>query len=763
MALKEAIKDFAYKLGADLVGIGDIGRCAHAPLMMSPQGLYPDAQSVIVMAVHHPDACIELGGEKHPQDIGPYTVQYAMNSRLDHLSYRMATFLEQQGFGAVPIAASNIWRYNQYKDLDAIFAPDISNIYMAVVAGLADMGFNGLALTPEYGARNRFVTVVTNAALEPDPLIPPGTVCDNCMLCRKHCPTAALSTEIDGEKVLKIGPYEYRFPNKNLWRCAWGEHFDLEVNLDIPDVVDEQVILDFVAEHGVRSGEMGQCLKFCLPADKRSFDRDYSRTPMRKYSLSPETRIPHRADTDRLVNRAVEGGADRVVVRSREDLLEHGIDLDDYLPGAKSAVTMMVLYDKGREAGAPFYFGANRTIEFLCYDMTRELEKLGARTLMTMRNEPWNPDPSHNANISDQVIATLPELHAEVVYANTIITREPMESAILGEGAVCGTDFGDASVSLTHALKSMARSLGADLAGIASADRVNNLADQLREIYEGAKYFEAWDKSIRFSPYKPKVNELAVHVKDCSDWLQGAQSVFVIGSRYHKTVLRQATKPPAEAVGPYCFDTYASAWENVMIASRVVQRLREFGYRAMMTTDLHAVDSVTASPRGYQPDLFANRFVALAAGLGWLSVSGHLATPEFGLRQRCIAIVTDAPLEADAPIQPEDVGDLCRECEEMCVTTCPSQAFDGQNITIECEGKTYSYRHIDRPRCDWSKRDTITGESGFKYLGSPLDVKPPEQITADAIAEAVKGHDPIKKFRPVVAEPCVLNCPYATK
>ncbi len=159
MSLKESIKNFAFELGADLVGVGDIGRCSEAPLMMSPQGLYPDAKSVIVLGIHHPDACIELGGEKHPQDIGPYTVQYLMNSRLDHLSYSMATFLEKQGFGAIPIAASNIWRYNQYKDLKAIFAPDVSNIYMAVVAGLADMGFNGLALTPEYGARNRFVTI----------------------------------------------------------------------------------------------------------------------------------------------------------------------------------------------------------------------------------------------------------------------------------------------------------------------------------------------------------------------------------------------------------------------------------------------------------------------------------------------------------------------------------------------------------------------------------------------------------------------------
>ena len=121
-SLKQLVKNRAFELGADLVGFGGIGRCAYAPPMMSPQGIYPEARTVIVMAVHHPDACIELGGERHSQEIGPYSVQYLMNSRLDEMSYRMASFLERQGCGAVPIVSSNIWRYNSYKDLKAIYA-----------------------------------------------------------------------------------------------------------------------------------------------------------------------------------------------------------------------------------------------------------------------------------------------------------------------------------------------------------------------------------------------------------------------------------------------------------------------------------------------------------------------------------------------------------------------------------------------------------------------------------------------------------------
>jgi hypothetical protein len=106
MNLKESVKNFAYEIGADLVGFGDIGRCANAPIKMSPQGVLPGAKTVVVMGIHHPDACIELGGEEHPQKIGPYSIQYLMNSRLDELSYRMATFLEEEGHGAIPICSS---------------------------------------------------------------------------------------------------------------------------------------------------------------------------------------------------------------------------------------------------------------------------------------------------------------------------------------------------------------------------------------------------------------------------------------------------------------------------------------------------------------------------------------------------------------------------------------------------------------------------------------------------------------------------------
>jgi epoxyqueuosine reductase QueG len=758
MSLKDAIKSFAYGLGADLVGFGDIDRCRHAPPMMSPQGLYPRCRTIIVMGIHHPDACVELGGERHPQEIGPYSVQYLMNSRLDEMAYRLATFLERSGCGAMPIASSNIWRYNQYKDLHAVFAPDVSHIYMAVVAGLAELGFSGLALTPQYGARNRFITVLTDAELASDPLVPPGSVCDRCMLCRQHCPAQALSKELDGEKVLKIGPYEYRFPNKNLWRCSWGEHFDLDLDLEIPDVVDERVILQKAREHGIRSGEMGQCLKFCVPGPLRQFDRAYSRTPMRRYDEKPDSVAMQPAAIDRLLSACIAGGAEQVIVRTAQELRSSGIEPDRMLPGAQAAVTLLCTAPS--DAGGSEH-GAQYLMDSLCYDLTRGLEELGCRSLMTMERSSHPPDAARDANPTASILLGVDGLRGRKVFANTVITRMRVPTQARIGTVRRQLDAGDASAHLTGDLMEFARSLGADLVGVAGVKRLDDLAGQLAPFFEGDEILDAQNKAGRFTPWQPVVTARRRHVRRPGEWLASARSVLVVGLRLHKSPLLRATLPPAEAVGPYAYQTYITNWMTSVLGWRLMRRLEEFGYRAVSTNDLTGTDSLIASPRGPQPDLRTNRFAGLAAGLGSLTLSGHLASPQFGLRQRLLAIVTDAPLTESPLLPPQSVAQRCRQCGGLCVSACPSAAITEQSVELTCEGQRYTFRKTAPKRCDWARRYAILGDSGFKYLGSPLDIPCPADPTADELAAAMRQHDPIKMHRPVAAEPCIIKCPLA--
>ncbi|MCK4282881.1 MAG: epoxyqueuosine reductase, partial [Candidatus Brocadiae bacterium] len=339
--LTAQVKGYATEeLHADLVGIANIERFEHAPARMSPQGIMPAARSVIAMAVHHPDACVEMGGMAHPQEMGPYRIQIPMNFRLDEMSYRMALFLERGGRRAVPIAASNIWRYRGYKDLTAHFAPDLSHRHVAVAAGLAEFGYSGLAITPEYGARQRYVTVITDAELTPSRLLEPGSVCDNCMLCAEHCMAAALTKELDGWNVVKIEDKEYRYVKKNLWRCAWGEHFGLDLDLDIPDKVTEDVILEAVKRLGTRGGAMGSCLRYCLPESRRRFDPEYTNAPRRKRDVHPGQSAAGRRLVELARACAARQGVDFLVVPPVEQLAAEGVDLKAFLPDAESVVSV---------------------------------------------------------------------------------------------------------------------------------------------------------------------------------------------------------------------------------------------------------------------------------------------------------------------------------------------------------------------------------------------------------------------------------------
>ena len=172
--MTQRIKELAHELGADLVGFANIGRFDEAPIKMSPRGIMPTAKTVIVCAIQHPTATMELEGGEHgkSQVFESYSVQYTMNTKLDHISFTIGHFLDNNGYNAVPIVSSNIWRYRNYKELDAVFSPDMSHIYASVCAGLTELGWHGLAMSPEFGPRNRFVSIITDAELEPTPLLP---------------------------------------------------------------------------------------------------------------------------------------------------------------------------------------------------------------------------------------------------------------------------------------------------------------------------------------------------------------------------------------------------------------------------------------------------------------------------------------------------------------------------------------------------------------------------------------------------------------
>jgi epoxyqueuosine reductase QueG len=284
---------------------------------------------VIVAAVHTPDSAWELGGEPI-HNWGPASCVTAVNSRLERIGMGVAKFLEREGFLSVPIPQTAIWRYRPYKELDITFSPDLSHIHAAAAAGLGEIGFNGLLLTPEFGARQRFMTIITEADLDPDPLYGGPPLCDKCMKCVKKCaPSSGLRKEVDGVTKVDIGGKIFEYANKNKFRCAWAERFQLSFDAEIPDVVDEKVIAARLPDQREGYGSsLEPCWRYCVP--KHSRDSSPSRkAPVRK-SMWAENAL------DRTGFHGGLTAASRLLTLEVEKIiLDKGIDIFGVAPAAK--------------------------------------------------------------------------------------------------------------------------------------------------------------------------------------------------------------------------------------------------------------------------------------------------------------------------------------------------------------------------------------------------------------------------------------------
>ncbi len=759
--MTQKIKALAHELGADLVGFANIERFAEAPIKMSPQGIMPKAKTVIVCGIHHPDATIELEGGEHgnSQIFESYTVQYTMNSKLDHISFMIGRYLDNNGYDAVPIVSSNIWRYRSYKELDAVFSPDMSHIYSPVCAGLAELGWNGLAISPEYGARCRYVSIITDAELEPTPLLPGGTLCDMCGECIRCCPTDAYRKEVNGVKMLNIKDrdgkvYTHKFANKNLWRCAWGEHFDLDLDDVIPDVVTEKEILERVAAKGRRGGEMGVCLKVCLPKARRFKDESYSPYYRRKrHFADPE--LPVSGEIyDRMSVIGLTYHIERITVVSADVMAERGYDLTAKLPNAKAAIVVSSVVPaadaSAREELAALHKkqmddAVRRGCGFANYDIAREIEKMGYSVLPNMRTAV----PFATVGMTWDI----PE--GDVPLSTVIITDAPLEERdwFLNKDE-------ESKLSLERIIADTAKTYGADMIGTAPSERIESITDQLRPIKEGEPIFDAKDANGGFQPYEPSVTEVQRRLYVPSDYLDGAKNVVVIGISYPGETARRAGREPAEAVGPYIFARSQAKNELFMTALEVVRAIRRSGYKATVTSDLVGIGTRVCSPRGEYSSPFDCAFEAVAAGLGELTYSGTLYTEKYGVNQSLICIITDAPLEADA-VKKGSIQNKCNVCRK-CIEGCPMAAYkEKEAAEITVDGVSFKYIPLDAALCEWASRYVLSSADGDDCLGGKLSIMPNGKVTVENLTEGLKQRDPILKSRPGNAAKCITECPLA--
>lgn len=95
--------------------------------------------------------------------------------------------------------------------------------------------------------------------------------------------------------------------------------------------------------------------------------------------------------------------------------------------------------------------------------------------------------------------------------------------------------------------------------------------------------------------------------------------------------------------------------------------------------------------------LLSLKHIAAQAGLGVLGYNSLLITPQYGPRVRLVAIVTDAEMRPDSPLN----KNFCENCPNPCISLCPAKALKKPNHEFDYEINKFACSQYTstRPTC----------------------------------------------------------------
>lgn len=177
----------AERIGMELVRIAPASRWDEHPLQdpeYRPRSVFPWAESVVVMAVPLFVPMLATAPSMVYQELYNTT-----NRILDDAAYRMTLFLTRRGFRAAFLPRDG------YSSMDVLLrdhAAAFSQVLAAYYSGMGTVGDSHNIVTRGFGPRIRMVSVVTDAAIEPDPMLTED-LCIHCGRCLRGCPAHAFS------------------------------------------------------------------------------------------------------------------------------------------------------------------------------------------------------------------------------------------------------------------------------------------------------------------------------------------------------------------------------------------------------------------------------------------------------------------------------------------------------------------------------------------------------------------------------------------
>jgi epoxyqueuosine reductase len=177
----DKLKEIAIQNGMSLFGVANL-EGLESEFKITPEEVYKGLKYGISIGYHLSDRVLESIIDRPTQ---MYLFHYKrVNAILDDTALKIAAYIQNQGYDALPIHASQIASWTPP------MSGHVSHKMIAKFAGLGWIGRSILLVNPIYGGRVRYVSILTDMPLKTD-----GEKLENCGSCKRcirACPAGAI-------------------------------------------------------------------------------------------------------------------------------------------------------------------------------------------------------------------------------------------------------------------------------------------------------------------------------------------------------------------------------------------------------------------------------------------------------------------------------------------------------------------------------------------------------------------------------------------
>lgn len=177
--MQEIIENFAEENHIDIIKVVDI-----TPLSLAENRGYLCA---ILLAKALPKEYIDKLNHEKETD---YTVFTKYEKQTDELADKLATVIQEKGYGAISQSENGIDSRGEYEEKTK--SSILPHKKIAVMSGLGWIGKNNLLVTEKYGAALSMCSVLTDLPLDTVKTEMISSRCGECNLCVKACPVQAI-------------------------------------------------------------------------------------------------------------------------------------------------------------------------------------------------------------------------------------------------------------------------------------------------------------------------------------------------------------------------------------------------------------------------------------------------------------------------------------------------------------------------------------------------------------------------------------------